>query len=206
MSYYIRSIAAATAIIAALAFATAPARACDERFGPCKSVQPQAQAAPLSLSQFLKRSVQTTAAPAAAKPQARATKPRTRTAAKPAARPAIADGFATPNAGPAPVLASEFPPPSSRGSETDGVAITSAEDLNELDAAADTVRIVAANEVNEIDLATESIPAPPQNATVAIHSAESSPQAPEEASWIGKVLAALGGVLAVASAARLLVA
>jgi hypothetical protein len=201
----ISSIAAATVIIATLAYATAPAHAaCDERFGPCKSVQAKPATAPLNLNQFLKRPVQANPSVKTAKPAGNAVKP-TRIATKPASRPAVADSVANPAAIPTPVLASELAP-ASRSSETDGVAITSAEEINEIDAAADTVRIVAANEVNEIDLAFEATSLPAQSETTGQAAMVEEHQVPADNSWIGKVFLALGGVLAAASAARLLIA
>jgi hypothetical protein len=112
---------------------------------------------------------------------------------------------AIPKAVPAPVVASQIEPMSSAGSETDGVAVASADDFNELDVAADTVRVVAANELNEIDLAAQAA-APSAAVTGAIETVSSLPQLPADISWAGELFAALGGMLAAAAATRLLIA
>jgi hypothetical protein len=91
-------------------------------------------------------------------------------------------------------------------SETDGVAIASADEINEIDAAADTVRIVAANEVNEIDLAAPEAPPAQITGSVETATAAVSQQLPPDISWAGKLFAALGGMLAAAAATRLLIA
>jgi hypothetical protein len=87
--------------------------------------------------------------------------------------------------------------------ETDGVAVTSFNEMNELDAAADQVQVVASSTPNEIDLAT---PAPPA-ATETTGQSVSSDQTPAaDKSWIGKLLLAAAGTIALAGAARFMVA
>jgi hypothetical protein len=91
--------------------------------------------------------------------------------------------------------------------ETNGVAITSADQVNELDAAADAVQVVAANELNELDLAADATPVSVATAdTATAQNAEPAPAPAADNTWVGKLLAALGGMLAIASMARLLIA
>ncbi len=193
----IRIMAAAAAIIAALAFMLAPAsaRPCEERDSTCAEPNP---GAPLRLNQFLKHNRSATTLPAEQK---------TSVAAKPApvvqaARPNDTTGKSTadvaaasdPDAGPV------------RTIEPDGVAVTSADDLNEIDALADRVRVVAAEEFNEIDLAANTPPIAPAQKSKAPASMASGDEPGADTAWIGKLLAAFAGTIAVAAAARLLIA
>lgn len=213
----IRFMAAAATIIVALSFAPATARTCDSQEG-CNAVSTKSQAAPIRLSQFMTHPARPakTANPAATKPQsntpASSAKPRTRVAKsapqpKPAAPQPDADV-------PAAATAELSRPP--RTIETDGVAVASSDEVNEIDAAADKVQVVAANEVNEIDLAADA-PAPvtqaalidqstPTAESAAMTAMASADQPPADRSWIAKLFVALGGIVAVASAARLLIA
>jgi hypothetical protein len=86
---------------------------------------------------------------------------------------------------------------------TDGVAVTSQNEVNELDALADSVQVVAFNEVNEIDLAAPA--APLIKETVGQATVAPAP-APADNSWVGKLLLAVGGTIALAGAARFLIA
>ncbi len=205
----IRIMAAATAIIAAFAFAPASAGPCDDGSGSCNNVQRTA-AKPLSLSQFVKPEDRTTAKPRHSKKKLHARTAKTKS------DPVEGDAQSASTTQPAAVSAAA-PPPSA--SETDGVAISSADDLNELDAAASNVVVVAANELNEIDLATPAAqetaaaeaavpaaPAAPQYQTQAVEAAAPADHPSDQASWIGRIFVALGGVLAAVSAARLLIA
>ncbi|MFL5094058.1 MAG: hypothetical protein ACJ8ES_02015, partial [Xanthobacteraceae bacterium] len=86
--------------------------------------------------------------------------------------------------------------------QTDGVAVASFSEANDLDAAADRVQIVAFNEINDIDLTAPPPPAPVETAG----QSASPEQAPASYSWIGKLLLAAAGTLALAGASRLLLA
>jgi hypothetical protein len=74
--------------------------------------------------------------------------------------------------------------------------------VNELDQSAPRIQVVAFNDVNEIDLAAP--PAPPAAETVS--QAVSNNPEPADKSWIGKLLLAVAGTIALAGGARLLVA
>jgi hypothetical protein len=203
-----RIMAAATAVIAAFTLTPASARTCADGDPSCQNVQAKPQSAPLRLSQFITPG----GAPAAkhrASPRAGANKHRI--AAKTTSRRAVADALPNPQATIGSVSAEKVAPPAGIV-ETDGVAITSADEINEIDAAADAVQVVAANEVNEIDLAGQAAPATRPDspltvaATTSMTATAPADQAPTDTSWIGRIFLALGAILAVASATRLLIA
>jgi len=191
----------AAAAIATLAFTLTPASARTCNDGACTETNP---GAPLRLNQFLNHD--------------RADKPaitahRKSTAAKPAPEssapveppPEPAEQETDVAADAAPVADSV------KIIETDGVAVPSTEEVNEIDALADQVKVVAANELNEIDLAADTPSASPRppyqsKAFEAMAAADAPPAAAQDLSWIGKLLMAFGGSIAVAAAARLLVA
>jgi hypothetical protein len=224
----IRLMAAATTIIAALSFGSAPARACDAGAPGCIPAPAAQSKTPLRLNQFLKRPAQPKAA-ATAQPstantsvvavskQPRKAKPRSRVAAKEIFRPAAVSpaiaSSATPTPAPAePLRMSDAAPPSAATPETDGVALASADEFNELDAAADQVQVVAANEVNELDLAadtplpTQAAPAnqtPPAAENAAMTAMASADQPAPRSSWIAWMLVALGGMIAAGAAVLL---
>ncbi|MEX0752423.1 MAG: hypothetical protein WD073_05805 [Xanthobacteraceae bacterium] len=111
--------------------------------------------------------------------------------------------------------AADFAPASEPGAvasgirETVGVAVTFADDWNEIDAQADVVKVVNPDELNEIDLAADMRPVAFSYETQVVASPAPAPAPVDEtdAAWIGKLLAAVGGTLAVAAAtARLLIA
>jgi hypothetical protein len=224
----IRLMAAATTIIAALSFGNAPARACDAGAPGCTSASAAQPKTPLRLNQFLKRPAQPKAA-ATAQPstantsvvavskQPRKAKTRSRVAAKEVSSPAAVAPAVTSSATPTPAPAEPLrmsdaaPPPAAP--ETDGVALASADEFNELDAAADQVQVVAANEVNELDLAadtpvpTQAAPAnqtPPaaENAAAMTAMAAADQPAPRS-SWIAWMFVALGGMIAAGAAVLL---
>jgi hypothetical protein len=194
----IRAIGIALAILGAT-LASAWARDCGPQ-GSCKTAP-----APLRLSQFL-----TPGGSAAAKHPGKthhaAAKQHARVAAKAASRPAAAEAGAPK----APLATAEdFAPIPSR-SETDGSALASHDEATETDTGTDTVQVVAANEVNEIDLLADANSAPTpggamvENQPVQVTAAPAQP--PADNAWLWQVFAALGGILAVGSAARLLIA
>jgi hypothetical protein len=109
---------------------------------------------------------------------------------------------------------SDAAPPPAAASETDGVALASADEFNELDAAADQVQVVAANEVNELDLAADTpVPmaqAAPANQTppaaentAAMTAMASADQPAPRSSWIAWMFVALGGMIAAGAAVLL---
>jgi hypothetical protein len=225
----IRLTAAATTIIVALSFGSAPARACDAGAPGCTSASAAQPKTPLRLNQFLKRPAPKAAAIAqtptantsvvAVSNQPRKARPRTRVAAKETSRPAAVapavTSSATPTPAPAePLRMSDAAPPPAAAPETDGVALASADEFNELDAAADQVQVVAANEVNELDLAadtpvemaqaapTNQTPSAAENAAAMTAMASADQPAPRS-SWIAWMFVALGGMIAAGAAVLL---
>ena len=211
------SVIAAAVAAAVLALAAAPASA------RCSDDNPCANAAPMNLDQFMKtwkpvgastkkkyrtsRSARSTrrhtVEQAAAKP-ARETRP-----AREARQPVEAKVSAAarePAQAPTVRMAAAEP---AKPVETDGVAVTSFDAVNEIDAAIpERVQIVAFNEVNEIDLtAPPAPPAPKPSAPVeTVSQAMAATPEADDLSWVGKLLLAAAGTLALAGAARLLVA
>jgi len=200
--------AAATATALALAVSPASARSCEDSDTACSSGA--AQAAPMKLDQFMntwkpvavskhtgksksarRRAAREAVAESKSKPAAKAE--QTEAKAEPAAVETAPPAAATPSAvaiGPEPAA------------ETDGVAVTSFNQQNELDAKADQVQVMAFNEINELDLAA---PAPPPPAETTGQSVAAEPVG-SDTSWIGKLLLAAAGTIALAGAARFLVA
>lgn len=184
-----RIIVGASAVIAAFAFAPAPTSA------------QSGSGAPLALDQFTKphrtaksvhahRKTKKTTAVAKAVPEP-IPAPQPEAEAPAAATPATA------------ATSSEAATAAPKLSETDGIAVANPDDWNELDAQADDVKVVSGGELNEIDLtAGPPLPADAQagNGLQSMASADN----PDDTSWIGKLLAAIGGTLAMVAAARLL--
>jgi hypothetical protein len=204
---FIGIIAAAAGVIA-LSFAVSPATAvsCAEDNGSCNS----ARNAPMKLDQFM-----STWKPVAAPKRAKKSK-MVRTRSKKAAGPRVvksappAETAPAPAAqtAPAPMLAAGALAPgmlaaAAEDKQTDGIGITSADEVNEIDALADTVQVVAFNEVNELDLAAPPSLAPAQET---VGQAAMPHQTPADNSWIGKLLLAVAGTIALAGAARFLIA
>jgi len=201
----IRAIAAAAAaVVLALTFTPSPAsaRPCDDDTAICRD-----PAAPMRLDQFMKtwKSAATSS---------HGKKYRTLRTSRRQAAQELAAKRETPAAEtkPAKSAAIEPPPPAEQPAikvasaepvtETDGVAVASFSEANELDAAADRVQVVAFNEINDIDLA-----APPPPAPVETMGQSVSPEQPSTGySWIGKLLLAAAGTLALAGATRVLLA
>ena len=191
---HIRILAAAAAAALALAFAANPAsaRSCDDGNQACVSVAQQAN--PMKLDNFMK-----TWKPAGKSKRVKKSKLAPATAVKQQAPgPAVAE-TAVPDE---PVSTVAEAP--EKATETDGVAVTSFNEVNEIDAAADHVQVVAFNDVNEIDLAAPP-PLVPVPETTGQQMA-SPEQTPADNSWIGKLLLAFAGTIAVAGTARLLIA
>ena len=156
-------IIAAAAGVIALCFAVSPATAasCAEDNGSCNS----ARNAPMKLDQFM----DTWKPVAAAKKRAKKSKvvrtrskkaePRIVQAAPPADRmPAPAAQTAPAATLAAGALAPGMLAAAPEDKQTDGVGLTSADEVNEIDALADTVQVVAFNEVNELDRAAPPRP------------------------------------------------
>lgn len=215
---HIRIMAAAAATAIALAFVMSPAaaRSCDNGNESC--VEAARRTSPMKLEQFMK-TWKPVAKRANVSKRAKKSKTAPRSAAKKIAEPAVAE--TAPPSPPSSELENAFAATPEKTIETDGVAITSFDDLNELDASADhvqtanqaqtsdQVQVVAFNEVNEIDLAAP----PPRPASFAETTGQatvspevSSNQTPADTSWIGKLLLAFAGTIAVAGATRLLLA
>lgn len=201
----IRIMAAAAAVFTAVltvTLAPASARSCEERNVACAEANP---GSPLRLDKFMKHNRPAKAAQAAAtKPvsaksapalSARAEQPRETMAQSmdDAADSAGAAEASGPDVGPV------------RTIETNGVAVTAPDELNEIDAMAGQVKVVAADELNEIDLAASTAAVPAQE-TNALGSMASADDPVADTAWIGKLLAAVAGTIAVAAAARLLIA
>jgi hypothetical protein len=188
----IRLVAAASAT-AVLAFLLSPAsaRSCNDGDAACPAVaQP---ASPVKLDQFMN-----TPKPVAASKRAKKTKAvRHRATKQAAAKPAPAAAeTAPPAAQPARTLVA------TAENTAEAVAVTSFNQPNELDAAADQVQVVAFNEVNEIDLAAPPPPVPAETFGQSV----AAPQPAADNSWIAKLLLAAAGTIAIAGATRLLVA
>lgn len=202
---HIRIIAAAAAAVA-LAFVMSPAqaRSCDDGNESCAEVA--RRTSPMKLDQFMKTWKPVAASKRAKKSKAAAkkapakeiAKPATEEVAEPAAQEAaaVSDSVSTVAASPQKTI------------ETDGVAVTSFDEVNEIDGAADQVQVVAFNEINEIDLAAPLPPAasPETTGQAAVSPEVSTDQTPADTSWIGKLLLAFAGTIAVAGATRLLLA
>jgi hypothetical protein len=210
----IRIVAAAAAITAGLTLTAAAATNCPAGVSACEASSIAATGTPLRLNQFVKPSRQVKIAGTKAKTRTAqsAGKTRARAAAKGASAMASSPRPASPPRQEA-VSEGAQPPASTaqqaiEAKESNGVAITSADEVNELDAAAlPAVQVVAANEVNELDLAADAAPATTVTSdNAAVQNAEPAPAPAADNSWIGKLLAALGGMVAIASAARLLIA
>ncbi len=201
----IRIIAALAAIAATFSLtlpsASAAARPCDPGEAACAEARP---GAPLRLNQFLK---QKRAAKPAVVDEARNRPPAAKADSEPAPAQPAENVTVESKTDVAQAPASDSGPV--RTVETDGVAITSADELNEIDALATNVQVVAANELNEIDLASGT---PGLNARALASMASADPSVastsdtPADRAWVGKLLAAFAGTIAVAAAARLLIA
>jgi hypothetical protein len=206
----IRIVAAVSAIITALTVTTTLATAasasnCPVGAADCKASSIVMPGSPLSLNQFIKhpRSAKTRGAQTAAKPSARVTA-KGASAMASARRPHSPPQQAVSETTQEPV---ETAQETVESRETSGVAITSADQVNELDSAADAVQVVAANEVNELDLAADATPASTVTAdTTMVQNAAPAPAPAADNLGVGKLLAALGGMVAIAAAARMLIA
>lgn len=200
---HIRILAAAAATAVALAFALTPAaaRPCDDGNESCAEVAKRT--APMKLDGFMK-----TWKPAAVSKQKQSAVSKQKQSKKrkaappPAAEPSVAESAPAEITPSAPVNMLAAAP--EKTIETDGIAITSFHEVNEIDAAADQVQVVAFNEVNDIDLAAP--PAPVARYETTGQSVASPEQTPADNSWIGKLLLAVAGTIAVAGTARMLIA
>jgi hypothetical protein len=200
---HIRIIAAAAATAVALAFAFSPAasaKSCEDGEAACVS-SPQ-QASPMKLDQFM-----TTWKPVSVSKHGKKSKaarkksPTHETVAE--SRPAAESSPVAAETPPPAQAASMITPPAAPTSETDGVAVTSFDEPNELDAAADHVQVMAFNEINEIDLAAPPPPMPVETTGQVISTQD---RTPVDNSWIGKLLLAAAGTIAIAGATRFMVA
>lgn len=188
------ALAAAAAVVFAFVLSPAAeaARSCDNGEAGC--VPSAQQAAPMKLDDFMK-----TWKPASASKAAK----KSKKGAKPAPPVEAADEPAVTETETAPAseTVSEVAAGRQHAVETDGVAVTSFDEVNEIDAAADQVEVVAFNEVNAIDLA-----APLADLPETTGQSVSTTPPPANNSWLGKLLLAVAGTIAVAGATRLLLA
>jgi len=189
--------AAAAAVVLAFAFSPATARPCDDGDAGCVT---SAQPAPMKLDQFMK-----TWKPVAKSKRAKKTKSVTKPAVKEiASKPAVAE-TAPPPLSMQP-LAGQPERPTAQAEQpmvTDALAVTSSSNVNETDGFASQVQVVAFNEVNEVDLAAPAPPAPAADESVG--QSVSAEQPPADTSWMGKLLLAVAGTIALAGATRFLV-
>ena len=194
----IRIMAAGATVIAALLLSLAPVSAARcEGGGTC--FRAKVLSKPLELNQFI-----TPKASAKAATRKRGNKVQTAVAA-PLASPNASDpGIGDPAPVSARVSYAEAGP--IKTIESGGIAVISADEFNEIDAAADTVQVVAANDVSDMDLAADATTGSAPVEATATEAMASAEQPPADTSWALKLLAALGGMIAVASAARLLIA
>ena len=196
----IRLTAAAGALVV-LAFALSPAtaRPCSNDDAGCaESAQPN----PMKLDKFIE-----TWKPVAKSKRAKKTKSVRKPAGKKiASEPAVAETAP----GPAPMQTIAAKPEPSMETDEVGVTssnevevgITSSIEMDETDGVASQVPVVAFNEVNEVDLAGPVAPAPAETFGQSV----SAEQPAADTSWIGKLLLAVGGTIALAGATRFLVA
>jgi hypothetical protein len=205
---HIRLIAAAaTAIGLAFALSPAAARSCGDGDAACASAAQTT--APMQLDNFMK-----TWKPVAVSKH----KGKSRSARRRAAHEALAEAKSKAAAAKAEVAkakaepeVTETAPPAESASplaadpgktiETDRVGVASFEQPKELDAAVDRIPVVAFNDVNEIDMAAPPPPAPAETVGQSI----ASEPIDADRSWIGKLLLAAAGSIAVAGATRFLV-
>jgi hypothetical protein len=224
---HIRMIAAAaTAIAVAFALSPAMGRSCDggnsstrvehTRCAEEQAASTEQAAAPVKLDQFMDTWKPVTVSKHRGKRSKAAARRRaTREAAAESKSKAAAAKSEVAEAKPVPAVTepavTETAPPAETAStlaaspenpaETDGVAVTSFTEANELDAAAGQIRVAAFNEVNDIDLAAPPPPVPAQT----VGQSAASEEAPADNSWIAKLLLAAAGTIAVAGATRFLV-
>jgi hypothetical protein len=202
--------AAATAMAVALALSPASARSCEDDNAACAT---NAQSSPMKLDQFMNtwKPVTISKHPGKSRSARRraareaVAESKSKAAAKHEQAEAKAEPAVTEPAPPAATLSAAAIPPA-QTAETDGVAVTSFNQPNELDAAADQhppqVQVVAFNEINELDLAA---PPPPLPTETVGQSVAAEPTGADN-SWIGKLLLAAAGTIALAGATRFLVA
>ena len=187
----IRLTAAAAAAVVVLAFALSPATARPCKDGDAGCVE-SAQSNPMKLDQFMK-----TWKPVATSKRAKKTKSVRKPAVKEiASEPAVAETSLPP--APMQTIAAKPGQPV----ETDEVGITSSNEGDETDGVASPVQVVAFNEVNEIDLAAPVAPAPAETFGQSVSAEEPA----ADMSWMGKLLLAVAGTIALAGATRFLVA
>jgi hypothetical protein len=211
----------ATALVLAFALSPALARSCNDDATTCGSGAEQAS--PMKLDEFMstwkpagvskhtrKKSktarvrkhgthhaaTESKSKASAAKAELAAPKP------EPAAREAAPPAAETPPAVSPAEIASTQVASADETIVTGTVPVSSFSQANELDAAADRIQVVPFNEINELDLAAPPRPIPAE--TVGQSIADEQPAA--DNSWIGKLLVAAAGTIALAGAARLLVA
>ena len=189
MAHVRLTAAAAAAVVLAFALSPATAAPCNDGDAGCVA---SAQPNPMKLDHFMK-----TWKPVAKSNRAKKTKSVKKPAVKEiASQPAVAKPVAPPAQ--MQTLAAE----PEQSVKTDTVGVTSSNEANEIDGAASQVQVVAFNEVNEIDLAAPAPPAPAESVGQSV----SAQQPAADTSWMGKLLLAVAGTIALAGATRFLVA
>ena len=213
----LRHLTAGAGLIAALCLIAPPALACDGAQCPVEpqaapavqaqpEAEPQAASAPMQLKKFTRRPVASTATRTVKKPDGSyAQIPMTRRAK---ARPAVA-----PAAPAAPVDMAETAALAFASLAASQVRVVAAEEINEIDLAADaavvstsievaqSVQVVGADEINELDRradAPAAVSLDTLNRTLGQGAAQPEP---ESGSWFARMLAVLGGAFAAAAAA-----
>ena len=191
--------AAAVLVVLALALSPATARPCNDGDAACAESE---QANPMKLDNFMK-----TWKPVAKSKRAKKTKSVRKPAVKEiASEPAVAE--TAPPPAPMQTIAAE----PARSMETDDVRVTSSNEaevgttssneVKETDGVASQVQVVGFNEVNEVDLAAPVAPAPAETFGQSVSAEEPA----SDSSWMGKLLLAVAGTIALAGATRFLVA
>jgi hypothetical protein len=186
--------AAAAAVVLAFALSPANARPCNDGDAGCVA---SAQANPVKLDHFMK-----TWKPVAKSPVAQPKKAKkSKSVRKPAVKE-IASEPAVAQTAPPPAAIETLAAKPESSMESDAVAVTPANEMNETNGEAGRVQVLAFNEVNEIDLAAPAPPAPAETVGRSV----SAQQPAADNSWIGKLLLAVAGTIALAGATRFLVA
>lgn len=193
MAHVRLTAAAAAAAVLVFALSPATARPCNDGDGGCVA---SAQAEPVKLDHFMK-----TWKPAPKSVAQSKKAKKSKSVKKPAVKEIASE----------PALAETAPPPAAietptakpePSTERDAVAVTPSNEMNEADGVARQVQVVAFNEVNEIDLAAPAPPAPAETVGQSV----SAQQPAADTSWMGKLLLAVAGTIALAGATRFLVA
>jgi hypothetical protein len=189
MAHVRLTAAAAAAVVLAFALSPATAAPCNDGDAGCVA---SAQPNPMKLDHFMK-----TWKPVAQSKRTKKTKSVKKPAVKQiASEPAVAD------TAPPPAQMQTLAAEPEQSIATDAAGVTSSTELNEINGAASQVQVLAFDELNDIDLAAPAPPAPAESVGQSL----SAQQPPADTSWMGKLLLAIAGTIALAGATRFLVA